>query len=1343
VADLIGTASIRVDMPTATAVRQIRRFSTQADSALRTVERRVTQTAAALRSLRGTSVAVTVDDQTSTGARAARAAITSLQSAGPVRIPVQIVDGTRRGARTVQTTVARLQRLGPIRIDTSVDVDPVAIANASSALRDLQQAARGTARALGTLATRATTATAALVALGAAARTLRGEMDDLDGSIRRTGAGMGGLRGRLGTLSAGAGAASGAVRGLVRAALLLSPALVPIAAQALPIAASVGAAGAAVTVFAAALAGQVSALSDASEAEKKYNEAIREHGAGSKEAGQAQLAYARTVADMPAPTQRAAAALSSMKDQYREWSDSLADSTMPVATKAFQTFGALFPKLTPVVRGAGAQLDRFVTIAAGGIASPGFDRFMESFAEFSTGVLERANDGLIRFVTSMQSGQVSGGISAFMEYARENGPLVSDTLSKLGEAVGNILEAAANAGPGLLTLVNALAGVAAAIPPEVLTTMLQLALAIKAVSLAAAGAAMVSGRVAAIGAAVTAMGAASSTASGRVGRVTAAIGALSRAAKIGLAGTGIGLLVIGLAKLADIGKTAPPDVDRLTTSLGRLGSSGKVSGEAAKAFGEDLDQLYDKVRNITDPSFADQVQNGFVKILTLGQVNSTASSNAQQALDAIDDSLTNLVQGGKIKEAGAALDILAQKYSGNADEQAKFRGQMDEYNDALDAHRSELEIAARAMGSFGEQAQATSAKLAAQKVNADGLREAIVALNDVNRSAHDAQTRFGESVDALNASFKENGATLSANTEAGRANRDAMSAAAKARDELIANGVAANESLASMTGKSDKLRESMMRLALDAFDGNKRKAQEYINTLLGTPGEIKTLVKAERADAITGLQQVQAEIRKTPKAKSITVTTLNAAAIKALEAVGYKTERLPDGRTKVTTANGQAIGSIGAVSSALNRLNGKTARTYTTHTVKTINEIINRSKTYRSVHDIVGATGGLYTGSGFKHRGYADGGLVDGPGTETSDSVYAPWLSKNEFVINARRTRQYLPILRAINEGRLQTGTTSSAAGMGSMSSIASAVVSMMRSTMTAAAERARALAASTVDALSRDIGRGLVAGLQAAMPKVAAVAKKVTAAAGGSAGGGGGGGKGSAPRTGFTAAVAELQRLVDSGRWSKKGSLLFEDVSFQGMSKNFGAQQMRVADGFWAAVNEIKKAVKSGKKVFEDMTYKGMSANVGRFHDMIAQIWKGNPYGRNFGDWGNFGKYGRYGKYASGGLITGPGTSTSDSVPILASNREFMMSNAAVAYYGVPTMAALNRRQIPRGTLGSGLRSGSSASAPVGDTNITVVVENHGVIGSQIQMQDWLAKSLDNLARTGRLPTSLRKAIA
>lgn len=1231
-----------------------------------------------------------------------------------------------------RTAILDLQRLSPIRIIARVDAPTAGINAATAALRDLRDEADDTSRALVQLSRRAITAAVALRLMGSQAHRLRGNLDDLDDSVRRLGAGAATLTGSLTTIRSAASSTGDALGGLTSGALLLAPALIPIAAQAVPIAASLGAAAVAVGVFAAAAAGQVSALSDAAEAETKYNEAIREHGTGSKEAGQAQLAYARTVADMPAPTRKAAAALSSLKDQYREWSDSLAGDTMPVATKALQAFSGLFPKLTPVVQGASGQLDRFVTIVTGGIASPGFDRFMQSFAEFSTGVLKKANDALIGFIANANGQKISGGINEFMDYVRANGPVVRDTFSKLGEALGNLLEGAANAGPGMLTIVNALAGLVAAVPPGAITAILQMALAIKAVSLAAAGAAAISGRVAAIGAAITAMGAASGTATGRVARVTAAIGALSRTAKIGLAGTGIGLLVIGLAKLGSIGKTAAPDVDRLTTALGRLGSGGKVSGEAAKVFGDDLDNLYDKVRNITDPSFVDQVQNGFVKIFTLGQVNSTASTEAQEALDAIDDSLTSLVQGGKIKEAGAALDVLAEKYSGNADEQKKFRDQMDEYNDALDAHKAELEIAAQAMGAFGEQAQATSAKLAAQKVDADGLREALIALNDVNRSAYDSQINFEASLDALTKSFKDNGATLDLNTEKGRANGQAMSAAAKARDELIANGVAANESLSSMTGKSDQLRASMLKLATQAFDGNKKKAQEYINTLLGTPAEIKTLIKAERANAIAGLQQVQAEIKKTPNAKSVTVTTLNAAAIKALEAVGYKTRRLPDGRTEVYTANGQAIGSIKQVSNALNRLDGKNASTTTTNTIVT-NYVTNYLQG-RSQHDITGATGGLFTEGGFKHRGYAAGGLVDGPGTGTSDSVYAPWLSAGEFVINARRTRQYMPLLRAINEGRLHAGGTNSAAGSGSETNLAQAVVSMMRGTLNAAAERARALAASAVSAISRDIGRGLVAGLQAAAPKVAAAARKATATAvtpratarksNGT------------PESGFAAAVSELQQLVDTGRWTRKGSMLFEDISFQGMSRNFAAQQMRVADGFWAAVNDIKKAVKAGKRVFEDMTYKGMSGNVARFHDMIAQVWKGNPYGRNFGDWGDFGSYGRYGKYASGGLITGPGSGTADRVPILASNREYIV-NARQTSRNLSLLNAINSGQVTA----TGRRG--TASASLGDTTITVVVQNHGVIGSQMQMQDWLAKSLDTLVRTGRLPAALRKAVA
>ena len=51
----------------------------------------------------------------------------------------------------------------------------------------------------------------------------------------------------------------------------------------------------------------------------------------------------------------------------------------------------------------------------------------------------------------------------------------------------------------------------------------------------------------------------------------------------------------------------------------------------------------------------------------------------------------------------------------------------------------------------------------------------------------------------------------------------------------------------------------------------------------------------------------------------------------------------------------------------------------------------------------------------------------------------------------------------------------------------------------------------------------------------------------------------------------------------------------------------------------------------------------------------------------------------ATGGLIRGPGTSTSDSIPAMLSNREFVQPAASVSYYGVGFMEALRTRRLPR----------------------------------------------------------------
>lgn len=80
----------------------------------------------------------------------------------------------------------------------------------------------------------------------------------------------------------------------------------------------------------------------------------------------------------------------------------------------------------------------------------------------------------------------------------------------------------------------------------------------------------------------------------------------------------------------------------------------------------------------------------------------------------------------------------------------------------------------------------------------------------------------------------------------------------------------------------------------------------------------------------------------------------------------------------------------------------------------------------------------------------------------------------------------------------------------------------------------------------------------------------------------------------------------------------------------------------------------------------------------------------------------------ATGGLLAGPGTGTSDSILLRGSNGEYMQSAAAVSYYGVDFMDKINNRALPRfasGGLvgdytpilsGNAVKSGSTSSQPM-----------------------------------------------
>lgn len=796
-------------------------------------------------------------------------------------------------------------------------------------------------------------------------------------------------------------------------------------------AAGLASAGAGVAAFGIAAGKQIADLAKASQAQGKYQDAVAQSGRGSKEAAKAQLEYQRTLSTMPKATREAAAAWSGLTDEYKEWSDALADDTMPVFTHSFQLFQAMLPKTSGLVRGTSAELDRFLTLLAGEVASPGFDSMMDDFADFSAGSLRFVLDGILDLSRAVAGFAREGGFDEFVDTAKEAGPIAGDVLANLAELALNLTAAGGDLGITMLTVANALAEMANAIPPEALGTMLQMYAALKLVALgvAAVNTVATSAAVARLGAYFAVMRAAGV---GPTLRATAASMTAVQKAAIGLGVLAIGAIAID--KLADKARGAPPDVDKLTTSLKNLSQTGRFSGELQKTFG-DLDGLVEKVKKLhTEADKANNTALGFrIPVLddTADWISSKINDMAKggESLNALkddfkslDEAMAGMVSSGYGKQAAADFNMMRDALRAEGLSMKEINALFPEYRGSVAALKAEQQLAAQGMGLFGQQAMATKTQLDAQKASADGLRASILALNDVNRSAYDAQIQFEAGLDALTASFKEHGATLDLDTAAGQANGQAMSQAAKGHDEMLASGLAAGESLESMIGKSDKLRSTMMRLATDAFGGNTKAAEEYVNKLLGIPSEIKTVIKAERAEAIAGLQAVQAAIKATPGAKSVKVDTLNAAAIKALEAVGLKTKQLPDGSTEVFTKNGQALGSISAVSKALSNLNGKTATTWTYHNVKTTYSTAGSVSGGKSVHDMVGATGGRFTGSGFRTH-YDTGGRVVGPGTGTSDDVFAPWLSNGEWVIRAAAVRQYGDrFLSMVNDGTLKLG---------------------------------------------------------------------------------------------------------------------------------------------------------------------------------------------------------------------------------------------------------------------------------------------------------------------------------
>ncbi|MER7833473.1 hypothetical protein [Streptomyces sp. NPDC095602] len=343
----------------------------------------------------------------------------------------------------------------------------------------------------------------------------------------------------------GAEEARGSLRGLTTALAGLAagaPAVAAVGAGFMAVVAGAAAAGIAVKAFSAAVGPQMDAVTEATEAAEAaeaahekaalkaaqaqalkakggdaYKAAVKEAEAATKAATEADAAYERQLAALPAPTREMATALKGLKDDHSAWSDSLAGTTMPVFTKGIRILRDLLPTLTPFVKAAASAFSGFLDGVAKGVKSAGFKQWAADMAAAAGPALTRFLEviknlaigfaGLLQAFLPTSAGVTGGlvgmtaafadwatglkdsaGFAQFLQMARDGGA----TIVNLVVALGQLLVAVAPLLGAFTILVSLFASVVSGVPTPVLTVLAAVLVGIKAGMMGyAAGAAIV------------------------------------------------------------------------------------------------------------------------------------------------------------------------------------------------------------------------------------------------------------------------------------------------------------------------------------------------------------------------------------------------------------------------------------------------------------------------------------------------------------------------------------------------------------------------------------------------------------------------------------------------------------------------------------------------------------------------------------------------------------------------------------------------------------------------------------------------------------------------------------
>lgn len=118
-----------------------------------------------------------------------------------------------------------------------------------------------------------------------------------------------------------------------------------------------------------------------------YNKALTASKTATNTATNAQALYKQKLDAMPPATRATAEAFLKLKDETQSWSRSLSGNTMPVFTRGIEFITRLLPKMTPLVKDVSREIDGFASSLGEGAAGKAFGDFGKNVQTNGAGAL--------------------------------------------------------------------------------------------------------------------------------------------------------------------------------------------------------------------------------------------------------------------------------------------------------------------------------------------------------------------------------------------------------------------------------------------------------------------------------------------------------------------------------------------------------------------------------------------------------------------------------------------------------------------------------------------------------------------------------------------------------------------------------------------------------------------------------------------------------------------------------------------------------------------------------------------------------------------------------------------